>query len=478
VVSQSECNICGEASGIQTLNWFHQYRLDMGVSLFTEPEILSFHLRFRSFDVRAFEAAHRHLVERHLSMRTILLEEKGKIFQRIVSVPAGYYEPSIYDIVHLLNKEDFIKKICNAGILTITKLDKGPLFKSMVFKISPEEYSFFCFLHHSICDAYSLDILQNNLVALYRGYKASSIVSMPPINITPIEISRSQNEFVEHGNGKREFDFWMSKVNVYKPLAFEQLYQCYRRYLRNHSIVDNNIDEISTGLFVNETPRNGSSEYRFLVDYNVHHSISEYAKEQSVSVFIIYSTALSLLFALLNNDEKVLLATSINDRKTDEYKMMVGHFMYKIYFQASGSTKNLSVQKLLHTNYIEFLRMCRHPMYQEKQFEQFDIPKRTLFYINYQAFSFNTEQPSVKAYPRFAYSNRSCYCFSAIISNNVHFTEFNWVFDKDVFSESMVIFLRVVFEKLLHAMVIEEKVMVSELQALSKDIVNSVAISI
>jgi amino acid adenylation domain-containing protein len=73
----------------------------------------------------------------------------------------------------------FLKDDNKKNVLTPFDLEKGPLFKTSLYKLSNNEHYLTFVAHHIICDGWSIGIMMQDLSKLYSGYVKRLPVSLP-----------------------------------------------------------------------------------------------------------------------------------------------------------------------------------------------------------------------------------------------------------------------------------------------------------
>ena len=140
-------------------------------------------LRLRGpLDARVLAAALDGLVDRHETLRTALAEEEGEPVQRIypaLSVPL----PAI-DLAALpaVRQEEEARVQIERDAATPFDLSRAPLLRALLLRLEREEHVLLLDLHHAVTDAWSLEVLVRELLALYEACRrglASPLAELP-----------------------------------------------------------------------------------------------------------------------------------------------------------------------------------------------------------------------------------------------------------------------------------------------------------
>ncbi|MDI3411514.1 condensation domain-containing protein [Bacillus sonorensis] len=148
------------------------------------------------FDVQRFEAAFQQLIQRHEALRTSILMVEGEPVQKIE------------------NEIDFKLKYGHLGTERIEEriksfirpfdLEKAPLLRAEVLKVSDDEHMMMFDMHHIISDGVSLTVLTKDLAELYEGKQ------LPPLAIQYKDFSEWQKQFYQKEEIKRQEDYWLN----------------------------------------------------------------------------------------------------------------------------------------------------------------------------------------------------------------------------------------------------------------------------
>jgi acyl carrier protein len=143
------------------------------------------------------------LVDRNESLRTIFLERNGQVIQKIlkdVNVKIEHINSSEFSI------NDDIRKLSIPF-----ELDKFPLFRLVLAKISNDCHYLLINIHHIISDGVSVHLMFRDFIAIYNEEKLSE---------TPFQykdFSEWQNNYFTTPDYEKEKDFWLNKFKPQPP---------------------------------------------------------------------------------------------------------------------------------------------------------------------------------------------------------------------------------------------------------------------
>lgn len=152
------------------------------------------------------ERAFQQLIQRHEILRTSfhLLAENQEIVQKVqdyVDFYIHYREAGEDDVVGMIR-----------GFVRPFDLEKAPLLRIGLIKLSPGKYAWLIDIHHIITDGTSNQVLTHDFASLYQG---KTLASLP---IQYKDYACWQNREKERGAFKEQADFWLSMFRGELPV--------------------------------------------------------------------------------------------------------------------------------------------------------------------------------------------------------------------------------------------------------------------
>ncbi|HEX3130862.1 MAG TPA: amino acid adenylation domain-containing protein, partial [Thermoanaerobaculia bacterium] len=162
--------------------WFFD-RLAPAPALYNVPSVLRIE---GPLDVDALAAALREIVRRHEALRTIFPVVDDEPVQRIL--------PEIPGLAVLDLPEEEREEIVRGF-----PLETGPLFRSTLLRIAPDEHRLILNAHHIVSDGWSLGVLSHELGELYRAFAAGRPSPLPELPVGYPDFAVRQREWLERG---------------------------------------------------------------------------------------------------------------------------------------------------------------------------------------------------------------------------------------------------------------------------------------
>ncbi len=168
------------------------------------------------FSEEAFRKAYSFIIERHESLRTVFVTEKGEPKQKIIDNPN-----SSLVIIDLRNSPDNNKKardFANKDFLSPFNLQKGPLVRLTIIRLEEEKYLMLSNIHHIISDGWSMNILIKDFLISYNSYREGRIPNLEPLRIHYKDFSVWQNDLLNSKEMENQRAYWLDKLSKEIPV--------------------------------------------------------------------------------------------------------------------------------------------------------------------------------------------------------------------------------------------------------------------
>jgi thioesterase domain-containing protein len=131
---------------------------------------------FGDLDIAVLQLSLDYLVERHESLRTVFVDDRGELRQ-VVDGPRA-----VVALVDVPSGPDTdLKAIIRNQVLAPFDLSAGPLIRLAVLRRAPEVHVLIFVLHHIIADNLSLGLFAREMAEVYRAFSARSLPALTPL---------------------------------------------------------------------------------------------------------------------------------------------------------------------------------------------------------------------------------------------------------------------------------------------------------
>ncbi len=255
-------------------------------------------------DVGGLEWAIGEVIGRHESLRTTFVEIDGEPWQ--VVGEAGGWELPREDLTGLggAELEEEIRQRAEEMAGRGFDLERGPLFRAELLRLSDSEHVLLLSMHHIVSDGWSMDVLFRELSVLYEAYGGGSATSpLPELPVQYADYAMWQREWLEGGELARQLTYWKGKLSGAPELL-----------------------ELPTDRARSAVQSHRGGRERFDIPAEVVEGLRALGREEGATLFMVLLAAFKVLMARYSGQEDVVVGTSIANRSREEFEGLIGFF--------------------------------------------------------------------------------------------------------------------------------------------------------
>lgn len=166
-------------------------------------------------NLNALQSSLQEVVNRHESLRTTFHFQAGEVLQ-VVTPPRQVTLP-VADFRNLPDTLQSAYEFAKREVETPFDLTTGPLFRAKIMRVAPEEHIFLCTMHHTITDAWSMQLFVKELGAQYEAFSNGKSCSLPPLPIQYGDFSEWQQESFATDIAQQQLDHWKRSLEGAPP---------------------------------------------------------------------------------------------------------------------------------------------------------------------------------------------------------------------------------------------------------------------
>lgn len=273
-----------------------------------------------NLDTSKLQNVCKQVVSRHQILHTIFKEEKGEIQSKILPSNASPFE-----FLRLDTDLSTVESILDNQTYQLFNLDKGPLIRFVLIKISPESHLFMVISHHIVLDGISFHILLKEIMILYnRG----DINKLPIIKNTYQDFTNWQRKWVVSKEVKQHLDYWIKTLSHANPLFKHK-----KTMTKSINITKN--------------------QYKFALPNNVITSLLDFCKSNKYVPFYTILTAFQIYLAQFFENNNFVIGVLTAGRTNTEFEDTVGFLLNIFPFLTEinhDESFNVSVSKTITTH--------------------------------------------------------------------------------------------------------------------------------
>ncbi|MBF0450080.1 MAG: amino acid adenylation domain-containing protein [Candidatus Magnetomorum sp.] len=275
------------------------------------------------FNVKAFKRSIEMTINRHESLRTTFIEIDGEPRQKINKhLEVEFKEIDLRDQD---NNKIIAKEIAKEESNCPYDLKNGPLLKIGLLWLSNDCHVILMNIHHIICDGWSLGVLENEILFLYKSFVHDKKIELPPLNIQYRDYTAWQNKILSDENVKAHQHYWHDKLSGELPVL--------------NLPMDHQRGSVQT--------YNGNT-LSHIFTKELTSKLEIYCRNNEVSLFMTLLTALKTLLYRYTGQEDIIIGSPIAGRNHPDLEDQIGFYVNTLALrdQING---NDSFKKLLKT---------------------------------------------------------------------------------------------------------------------------------
>ena len=194
--------------------WFID-RLEPGLSIYNMP----FPVRLQGpLDAACLEAALSEMMRRHEVLRTSFRLEGESPYQ-VIAAPAPFRLPRIdLEALPEERRETVARHLVALDAGSPFDLEKGPILRTSLLRLEPEEHILLFNLHHIAGDGWSIEVLVQEVSELYGAASRGEAAELPPLPIQYADFAVWQRGWLSGEVLEAEIEHWRQRLAGAPPL--------------------------------------------------------------------------------------------------------------------------------------------------------------------------------------------------------------------------------------------------------------------
>jgi amino acid adenylation domain-containing protein len=241
---------------------------------------------------------------KHDVLRTSFGVENGKPIQKISK--EAKVDIKTFDLSEKLPEEieNEYGIITDANAQYIFNLEKSPLWRVQIVKISDDEHRLLLNFHHIISDGWSVGIFIRELSEVYQAFYRKEDIELQKPEIQYADYSAWQQKIIRSEKIKKQEIFWKEKLSgapelIQLPLDFSR---------KNHQTFN-------------------GGEIRFTFDKSITKKIKELATDNNLSLYMVLFCGYIILLHKHSQQKDIVVGTPIANRKNKLTNETLGIFI-------------------------------------------------------------------------------------------------------------------------------------------------------
>jgi amino acid adenylation domain-containing protein len=255
-------------------------------------------------DVRALERTINEIVSRHEILRTTFNTVGGRAVQVIASELT--IALPVVDLSHLpeQEREEQALLLSTAEVRRSFDLSRGPLVRTLLLKLAPEQHIIVFMSHHIVCDEWSLAVIVKELSALYAAFSAGKPSPLEELPIQYADFAVWQREQLQGEVLDKQLDYWKKQLGGMLP------------------VLQMPTDRVRPAVYGFQGTRRS-----LIMPGRLGEQMKALARREGVTPFLAYLSAFYALLYRYTQQEDILVGCPIAMRNRPEVENLIGFFV-------------------------------------------------------------------------------------------------------------------------------------------------------
>ncbi|MBE7150062.1 amino acid adenylation domain-containing protein [Bacillus mycoides] len=316
--------------------WFLE-AMQPGSSLYIIPTAIELNGKL---DKEALKYSIESIITRHEALRTTFSMVDGKGVQNIsdsLSVELPFYDLSMGIQANTVSQ--LITKVINIPF----DLEKGPLIRTALAKVSDQKHILIVAMHHIISDGWSMDIFFKELTISYKGFYGKKLVEATKLPIQVADYAVWQQKKLKENVLESQLSYWKRKLYGDLPILNLPIARP-RPVVRTY---------------------NGAM-YRFKLEKELTENLRRLSHQSGTTLFMSLLTAFKVLLYRYTNQEDILIGTPVAGRNSPELQDLMGCFVNTLVIRSDLSG---------NPSYFELLKRVKEEVLEGQNNQEFPFEK-------------------------------------------------------------------------------------------------------
>ncbi len=275
-----------------------------------EPDSTAYHIPVAvrltgPLDVAALEASLREVVHRHEVLRSTFEVVDG----RPVQAPHEA-RPFNVRVVDLSDKSDAsdtsdvaIRRAAAEEAQRSFDLSRGPLLRATLFRIDADNHVAVFVMHHIVSDGWSLNVLIEEVAALYLAHREGRPSPLPPLRVQYGDFAVWQRAWLQGGVLDEQIAYWREQLTDLAPL------------------------ELPTDRPRPPIRRSSGARFRHPLSVDLSTRLRALSQREHATLFMTLFAAFATLLHRYSGAEDIAIGSPIANRRHADIERLIGFFV-------------------------------------------------------------------------------------------------------------------------------------------------------
>ncbi|NHB98447.1 non-ribosomal peptide synthetase, partial [Photorhabdus stackebrandtii] len=260
-------------------------------------------LRLRGqLDIAAWQQALNVLFARHEALRSVFITVDGQPQVQLLVSDSGL-PLSQHDLRGTQKAETVLERLRTEEIYTPFDLQRGPLIRACLIRLTDDEYQFLLTQHHIVSDGWSINVLVRELSTLYTAFLAEQADPLPPLAIQYPDYAAWQRQWLS-ARTQIQSDYWREML-ADAPVLLDLPTDRPRPPKQSFT---GNVVPVTLGVELTA-------------------SLKRLSEQQGVTLFMTLLSAWAAVLSRLSGQDDVVIGAPSAGRSRQEVEPLIGFFV-------------------------------------------------------------------------------------------------------------------------------------------------------
>ena len=262
----------------------------------------------------ALAAAFGGIVRRHEVLRTTFAVSEDREPAQVIHGEAGFLLPFLDLSAAGPDAEMEARRLLTEDARHPFDLTRGPVLRALLLRLDTEDHVLSVTLHHIVSDAWSMDVLVRELVALYGAFRSGSPSLLPELPIQYVDYALWQRSWLQGQALEEQLAFWRQRLEG-APALIRLAADRPRPAIR--------------------TARGGQVAFELTADLS--QRLRELSRAEGCTLFMTLLAAFLVLLHHSSGDEDIVVGSPVSYRNWREIEGLIGFFVNTLPFRGDLS---------------------------------------------------------------------------------------------------------------------------------------------
>ena len=305
-------------------------------------------------NTEALVGALQDIVERHEVLRTTFALVDEQLMQKIHQLEDFDFKVEIIDLKQYSDLGNYVKKVVSQEMEVPFDLETGPLFRAKLLQLGEESHCLIFVIHHIIADAWSLNVLIQEITSFYNVRAEGKVHELNPLRVQYKEYSAWQNKQLV-GDGLRPYqEYWHEKFKGELPIL-----------------------DLPTDFQRQAVQTHDGNHIKHVLNLDITKALRQFSQDRQSSVFIMLLSVFKTLFYKYTGQEDIIIGTPVAGRNHSHLEDQVGFYVNTLAIRTQLNGKE-NFEQIMNSVKNNLLEAQKHQLYPfDKLIEDLDLARDT-----------------------------------------------------------------------------------------------------